>query len=286
MGVRRHLPAVGLAVHLRAGLPGRADRAGRGAGAGVLLLRRPFHRRRRRGPGQGGGPDARPTTSGSSRRPAGAAEWCARQADGAQVTRLVDGRLHLPQPARVPRRRRVRPAPGRPRARSGARWSSSPTSAGSCRCAGRTPPTTPAGSPRRSPSGTDATGATAARSSTGGAPRRPRPFAARQPVYQTLPAELTAMVGPAVYGAWPPTCRRATPPGYRSPTPSCGTVPAPAAPEEAGLDRLRSGVRLRPGEVPGRSTPRPRRPPWPGTTTRDRPQARRHIRRRARRSLR
>ena len=82
LGVRRDVPAVPLAVHLRAGLPGRADRAGRGAGAGLLLVRGPLHRRRRRGPGQGGGQDPRPTTSGSSPPPAGAAAWCAPRRTG------------------------------------------------------------------------------------------------------------------------------------------------------------------------------------------------------------
>ena len=51
VGVRRHLPAVAVDVHLRARLPGRAHGPGARARPGVLLLRRPLHRRRRRGGG-------------------------------------------------------------------------------------------------------------------------------------------------------------------------------------------------------------------------------------------
>ena len=57
--LRRHVPAQPLDVHLRGRLPGRAHRGGAGAGAGVLLLRRPLHRpgRRRQGHRRGRHPD-------------------------------------------------------------------------------------------------------------------------------------------------------------------------------------------------------------------------------------
>ena len=58
VGLRRHVPAQQLGVHLRPRLPGRAHRARAGAGAGLLLLRRPLHRRGGRAPGRGGGRDA------------------------------------------------------------------------------------------------------------------------------------------------------------------------------------------------------------------------------------
>ena len=147
------------------------------------------------------------------------------QPDGTRVTRLVDGAcvfLNRPGfpggPGCALHRAALERGPG-------ARSSSSPTCAGSCRSAGRTPPTTPAGSPRRSPSGIGATGATAARSSTGGAPRRPRRFAARQPVYVSL-AGRAHRHGRArrSTGAWSPISRPGTPPGSRS----TGARPAPS----------------------------------------------------------
>ena len=47
VGLRRHLPHQQLDVHLRAGVPGRPDRAGRRARARLLLVRRPLHRQGR-----------------------------------------------------------------------------------------------------------------------------------------------------------------------------------------------------------------------------------------------
>ena len=55
VGLRRDVPAQPVVVHLPPGVPGRAHRPDARAGAGVLLLRRPFHRPGRRRPGGGGG---------------------------------------------------------------------------------------------------------------------------------------------------------------------------------------------------------------------------------------
>ena len=62
-------------------------------------------------------------------------------------------------------------------------------------CAWSRPPTTRARSPRPCVSGSAATGARAAPSSTGGAPRPPRPSWAAAPVYQTLRDEIVELVG-------------------------------------------------------------------------------------------
>ena len=48
VGVRRHVPALQLPLHLRRRVPGHPRRPGARAGAGLLLLRRPLRRRRRR----------------------------------------------------------------------------------------------------------------------------------------------------------------------------------------------------------------------------------------------
>ena len=114
----------------------------------------------------------------------------------------------------------------------------------------------------------------------------PEAFRARQPVYVDPPAGADRHGGRG--RVRPPgrlSRRRGKPPASRSPIPS---APAPrlAAPDGRRVVSALRVPRLRPDGVPGRSTPRPRRPPWPGTTTRDHPRALRHTRRRARRSLR
>ncbi len=103
-------------------------------------------------------------------------------------------RLHLPQPPRLPRRRRLRPARRRPppgeRSPTG-----SPRCAGRCRSAAPTRPTTTATSRRRSASGSGATGARAARSSTGGAPdtELADAFVGHHPVWVACRDEIVAM---------------------------------------------------------------------------------------------
>ena len=68
------------------------------------------------------------------------------------------------------------------------------------RCGSRTTPRTPtATSPPRSASGSGATGARAARSSTGGAPSPHEAFVDRAPVYETLRDEIVEMVGQKAY---------------------------------------------------------------------------------------
>ncbi len=75
------------------------------------------------------------------------------------------------------------------------RSTGSPTCAGSSRCASRTRPTTTATSPRPCGSGSDATGARAASSSTGGAPTTPRPSSTGSPSTTTMRDEIVEMVG-------------------------------------------------------------------------------------------
>ena len=190
-----------VAVHLRPGLSGRADRPGRGDGPGLLLLRGPLHRRRGRGPGQGGGQDAAAPTSGSSPGRAGR-RGGPHATDGAQVTRMVEGRASS---STAPASPAVRGAPctGPPSSGAGAHGAQARRLLAAAAA--------PGGHDRRVDrpgdidhhrSGTAATGAAAARSSTGGAPRRRRPSPPAKPVYQTMAAELTAMVGGAIYAGW------------------------------------------------------------------------------------
>ena len=122
LGVRRHLPAVELHVHLRLRLQGNPRRARPGAPAGVLQPRRPLRRRRRHRqphatcraahpgtvaiPQEGPYPnEAARATKGSSRR---------RRTRGRRFTRHDHAgrrrRMHLPQPGRIRRRCRLRTA--------------------------------------------------------------------------------------------------------------------------------------------------------------------------------
>ena len=108
-------------------------------------------------------------------------------------------RLHLPQPPRV--RRRVPAARcTSPRSRpASARSTGSRTCAGSCRCGSSTRPTRTATSRRGCATGSAATGATAATTSTGGAPRRRRPTSASEPVYVSARDEIVELVGAPIY---------------------------------------------------------------------------------------
>ncbi len=89
--------------------------------------------------------------------------------------------LHLPQSHRLRGRRRVCAAPCGGRARRATRSTGSPTSAGSSRSGCPRRPTSTATSPRPCVNGSVATGATAVRSSTGGAPTPATPSSARRP---------------------------------------------------------------------------------------------------------
>ena len=132
-------------------------------------------------------------------------------------------RLHLPQPPRVPGRAGLRPPPRRPRARRGA-----PRAQARRLLAA---PATPGGHQRRRRAGSPRPITQWDRRHWGGGGEEfhwwcteaPEAFRARQPVYVTLRPELIAMVGRGrLRTAWPPICRRATPPAPRSPTPSFG----------------------------------------------------------------
>ena len=108
-------------------------------------------------------------------------------------------RLHLPQPAGLPRRRRVRPPPrGGPRRRVADRTGSR-RCAGSCRSgstgsrARATPRWPPCGA------GPARTGARRARPWRGAAPRATGPTSATTPVVESLAEELEGIVGPTVY---------------------------------------------------------------------------------------
>ena len=92
------------------------------------------------------------------------------------------------------RRRRLRAAPGRPAARRApARLEARGLLAASL-CAASTRPTSTVTSPRPCGSGSAATGAKGARSSTGGARTIADAFVGRHPVYETLRDELVEMV--------------------------------------------------------------------------------------------
>ena len=100
MGLRRHLPAQRVDVHLRAGLPGRAHRPRARARAGVLLLRRPLHRRRRREAGEEDRGHAHRRAVAVPQAGPGARHHQAGRR-GATVSRLVQDAVHLPEPTRA-----------------------------------------------------------------------------------------------------------------------------------------------------------------------------------------
>ena len=173
-----------LDVHLRRGVPGRAHRAGTRAGAGLLQLRRPLHRRRGRRRRRGRGRAARPTEQWQFRSKAPQGGWLAHREGRHPHHPPRRRRLHLPQPPGLRRRRRAARCTRR-RSAAGERpmdwkpdvcWQLPLRLAGAHRRA----------RPRhvaRCGSGSGATGARAATSSTGGAPTRPTRSSAREPVY-------------------------------------------------------------------------------------------------------
>ena len=191
LGLRRHLPAVRLAVHLRAGLPGGADRPGRGAGAGVLLVRGPFHRRRRRGPGQGGGQDADRRGVAVRRRPAAGAAWSAPSRTAPRSPAWSRGRASSSTgPA-------SRAGPGCALHRAALARGQAPLELKPDVCWQlplRREDTTDERRPRHlddHPVGPPPLGRRRRRSSTGGAPRRRKRSAGRRPVYESMAGELT-----------------------------------------------------------------------------------------------
>ena len=108
-------------------------------------------------------------------------------------------RLHLPEPPRSSAGRRLRLPPGRHRVGARATSTGSPRCAGSCRCASTTTATTTTTSPTSCASGSGATGARAAPTSTGGAPRTTRRSCGHDPVYRSCADEIIALVGDAPY---------------------------------------------------------------------------------------
>ena len=189
VGVRRHVPALELHVHLRRRLQGHPRRRRHRAGAGLLQLRRPLRRRRRRRQRR------RAASCASSPRhmqfhaeagDAGLPRPGEPSDDGSDHGHPAGRRrVHLPQPARVRRRRRLRAAHRRARGRrAAARLEAERVLAGAdLRLEHSTDENGHVTS--RCASGSAATGARAATTSTGGAPRRPTRSSATEPVYRS-----------------------------------------------------------------------------------------------------
>ena len=197
LGLRRHLPAVGVDVHLRPRLPRRAHRPGRAPRAGLLQLRRPLHRRRRRRRGRGGCCPAARTSGSSGPRASGAGSSPPTRTAPARLAwstaRASSSTAPASTAAWVARctSPRWRPTSGRS--------TGSPTSAGSSRSASRRTPTTTATSRASCGSGSGATGVRAATSSTGGAPTSPDAFRGPRPVYRYLQRRAGRAGGAPVY---------------------------------------------------------------------------------------
>ena len=199
VGLRRHLPHQQLDVHLRSGVPGRPDRTGAGARARLLLVRRALH-------GQGRPPARREDGRAPHARPVAvpeAGEEAGRPDQGQPGRRhrhpAGRRRVHLPQPPRLPRRRRAAPSTGPRSRRASGSWTGSPRSAGSCRCAGSTTPTPTGTSPRPCGSGSAATGARAAQEFHWWCTADPEAFVGHKPVYLEMRDELIELVGRKPY---------------------------------------------------------------------------------------
>ena len=180
LGLRRHVPALGVDLHLRPRLPGRPDRAGASSSRAAAATAptssttttsprsRPRRRRLTQGPvavagaRASGAASSAPTTTAPARPASSTAPASSSTAPASPAASAA--RCTSP---------RWRPASGRS--------TGSPTSAGSSRCASRSTPTTTATSRSLCGSGSGATGARAATSSTGGAPSRPTPSSAADP---------------------------------------------------------------------------------------------------------
>ena len=147
VGVRRHVPALLVDVHLRRRVQGRARRRRHRAAPGLLQLRRPLRRRRRRARRHRGGGAADARSSGSS---------SARPSAAGSSTPTTGPRSPVWSTARASSST-VPASPAAPAARctsprsmpASGHSTGSPTCAGSCRCAcTRTPTTTATSRPR------------------------------------------------------------------------------------------------------------------------------------------
>ena len=156
-------------------------------------------------------------------------------------------RLHLPEPARLRRRQRLRAAPGRAGGRRASARLEARRVLAAARCASRSTPTTKGTSPRPCGSGSGGTGGPAASSSTGGAPRTRRPSWTSNAVYETNRDEIVEMVGQPRLR---PAGRAPAGPGHGPAAPP----PRPAPPRSGAGDRPRRRRRRR--ACPRRRTPR------------------------------
>ena len=182
-------------------VPRRPHGSGRRPRAGLLQLRRPLRRRGRRGQAMLElRRAAHPGAVAVPRRGHRKAGPTKVNKAGEIKTRLVDGAcIFLNRPGfEGGIGCALHSAALEPPA--SARSTGSPRCAGSSRCGSRTTPRTPtATSPPRCGSGSGATGARAAPSSTGGAPSPTTPSSTTRPVYETLRDEIVEMVGQKAY---------------------------------------------------------------------------------------
>ena len=221
-------------LHLRPGLPGHLRRLPRRR---LLHPRRALRRRGRRAAGGGLRRPARRdpvAVPPGRRRRSSESDWVEVDEEGERKThgrrRRRPAGLHLPQPPRLRRRRRLRAA--RPRAT--ARAAEPARDQAGRVLAAADPPHLPRGRARRtapptprcrSASTTAAAGGRAATTWTGTAPATPRRTSPPEPLYlQPRAPSSTALMGPAAYdelvGTARPTCAparrwRCTPPTRR-----------------------------------------------------------------------
>ena len=213
--LRPHLAHVELDLHLRRGLPGHLRHRARGR---LLHARRALLRRGRRGPGQGVGRPARrhrlaPPRPGAGQARPGPSQGLGRdRRRGRAQDPRRRRRLHLPQPARLGCRLRLRPA--RPRAGRATCTSSrpSPTSAGSCRSGAPTAtssgPTAPPTSRSASRSTTAAAGAPAAHDLDWYCSGNTEAHVGAEPVYLSNAVELVTLMGQPAYDVLAAACER------------------------------------------------------------------------------
>ena len=286
LAVRRDLPGQRLDVHLRHGCQGVLTGPAPELAQGCCSYGAHFTGRKDADNVERGGQDARP---GRLAVPRQGTQGRGQEAGRRRPRHPAGGRrLHLPQPAGVRRRARLRPPRRGGQAAGSATSSSSPRSAGSSRCGARTRRRPTVGSPRWCASGTAGTGARAVTSSTGGAPRTRRPSSATSRSTGRMRTELETMAGKKVYKRLAAYLDERTAPGadgHPAPPPDrpplTGRGPGPRRPAGAGavLDYSARG-RPRRGRRPvGRCRgSRRSRPRWPGTTRRACPRAPRRTR--------